>query len=212
MRQKILAIAAVVVVLVLGTTFVASASIPDSAGVINACIKHNGNIQIIDTEIGQSCSTGDQPLSWNVAGPAGPPGPPGPAGNPQIITRIAHYDAPSLSAGGLASFTETVTCGPGLSAIGGGVLQSEADATWTPSAPGTENNASQPGNAFSRGGDVEPPTETPAQSRTVLSLPRPVDNGTGWRMSVSVAFPISYEPEPARYHAIDVTLFALCVG
>jgi hypothetical protein len=56
----------------------AYASIPDSSGVIHGCSqKVNGQLRVIDTNQGQSCSAAETPISWNQTGPAGPQGPPG---------------------------------------------------------------------------------------------------------------------------------------
>jgi hypothetical protein len=59
---------------------VAYATIPDSNGVINACVQQaNGSVRIIDPSTGQQCRPNEQSLSWNQTGQQGPPGrPPGP--------------------------------------------------------------------------------------------------------------------------------------
>jgi len=56
-------------------------------GVINACVnRHTGRVRVVAGP--NACRRGEQPLAWNVQGPAGPPGPagvdgaPGPAGPP----------------------------------------------------------------------------------------------------------------------------------
>src|SRR4051794_26649811 len=59
-------------------------------GVINACVqRHNGRVRVVAGP--NACRRGEQPVAWNVQGPAGPPGPagapgadgaPGPAGAP----------------------------------------------------------------------------------------------------------------------------------
>jgi hypothetical protein len=65
---------------------IASASIPDSSGVIHGCYKPNTNgtnttLGVIDTaKSGGSCPTGDTALTWNQTGPQGPAGPTGPTG------------------------------------------------------------------------------------------------------------------------------------
>jgi hypothetical protein len=46
---------------------------------IHACVKDSGTIRIVDT--GAKCAGGEQPLTWNIQGPAGPVGPQGPKGN-----------------------------------------------------------------------------------------------------------------------------------
>src|SRR3954452_4378452 len=76
----------------------ASASIPDSNGVITSCYSTDpagpfGALRVIDLAQSMSCSAGEQQLTFNQAGPqgaagpqgqagpAGPAGPPGPAGD-----------------------------------------------------------------------------------------------------------------------------------
>ena len=59
-------------------------------GVINACVqRHTGRVRVVAGP--NACRRGEQPVAWNVQGPAGPPGPagapgadgaPGPAGPP----------------------------------------------------------------------------------------------------------------------------------
>src|SRR5438105_15731570 len=53
-------------------------------GVIYACAsKHGGRLRVVDNV--SACRRGEQPLAWNVQGPAGAPGPTGaagPAGSP----------------------------------------------------------------------------------------------------------------------------------
>lgn len=65
-----------------GAAAVAVATVPDSSGVIHACVGSppagaapTANLRVIDT--GQSCTGTEQPLSWNVQGPPGAQGPPG---------------------------------------------------------------------------------------------------------------------------------------
>jgi hypothetical protein len=80
-----------------GAAAVAVATVPDSSGVIHACVNRAAvaggvtaepapapNLQVIDTDAGQTCSTdgvtGQLPISWNVQGPPGTQGPPGVSG------------------------------------------------------------------------------------------------------------------------------------
>ena len=69
-----------------GAAYAASASIPDSAGVIHGCYKptDNGSVSmlgVVDTALpGGTCPKGQTALSWNQAGPQGPAGPAGPMG------------------------------------------------------------------------------------------------------------------------------------
>jgi hypothetical protein len=49
---------------------IASAAIPDSGGVIHGCYKtSDGKLRVINTEAGQTCSSGETALSWNQTGP-----------------------------------------------------------------------------------------------------------------------------------------------
>jgi hypothetical protein len=45
---------------------------------INACVKRDGTIRIVDA--GARCAGNEQPLTWNIQGPAGPAGPKGDTG------------------------------------------------------------------------------------------------------------------------------------
>lgn len=69
-----------------GAAYAASASIPDSSGVIHGCFKptSNGSVSplgVIDTTLpGGMCPKGQRALSWNQTGPQGPAGPVGPTG------------------------------------------------------------------------------------------------------------------------------------
>jgi hypothetical protein len=68
----------------------ALASIPDGNGVIHGCVLlsdpppggqplNGANLHITDSS-STSCGSSEQPISWNVTGPAGPAGPAGSAG------------------------------------------------------------------------------------------------------------------------------------
>ena len=50
-----------------------------SDDVINACMKKNGNLRVIDE--GEACRRNEQPLFWNVQGPQGEQGPKGDTGD-----------------------------------------------------------------------------------------------------------------------------------
>ena len=69
-----------------GAAYAASASIPDSAGVIHGCYKPTSNggvspLGVVDTALpGGTCPKGQTALSWNQTGPQGPAGAAGPAG------------------------------------------------------------------------------------------------------------------------------------
>ena len=61
---------------------VAYATIPDSGGVIHACmLKNLGTIRLVDPATGQKCSASlETAVDWNRQGPQGESGPAGPAG------------------------------------------------------------------------------------------------------------------------------------
>jgi hypothetical protein len=60
---------------------IASATIPDSGGVIHACYKsQNGQLRVIDTAKGDTCLPSETALTFNQTGIQGPQGPVGPAG------------------------------------------------------------------------------------------------------------------------------------
>jgi hypothetical protein len=63
---------------------IAYATIPDSGGVIHACFKPTdatksggAALNVVDSESGATCKTGDTALTFNQQGPPGPQGPPG---------------------------------------------------------------------------------------------------------------------------------------
>jgi hypothetical protein len=69
MRRYAVVLAAVV--LTIGASAVAIAAIPDSNGIIHACRDtKSGNLRVIDTDTGQACSSKEDALNWNQAGPA----------------------------------------------------------------------------------------------------------------------------------------------
>jgi uncharacterized protein YjbI with pentapeptide repeats len=61
-----------------------SATIPDANGVIHGCIRNNGDLRIIDTAT-QSCTSAQDPISFNQTGPQGPAGPAGPSGSGGVL-------------------------------------------------------------------------------------------------------------------------------
>lgn len=98
---------------------VAYATIPDSGGVIHACmLKSLGTIRLIDPANGQKCSAAfETAVEWNergqqglpgATGPAGPPGPKGDKGDegPQGAQGPAGPQGP-----GATTFTATVASG-----------------------------------------------------------------------------------------------------
>lgn len=136
-RTRLLAVAACSVIVV----GVASATIPDSAGVIHACYKKSGSpVRIIDTTV-ESCDVNEEALEWGVQGPPGPQGsqgpqgpqgPPGPTGpqGPQgpagsITGRMVVHEEKIVEQGdGLDVLT--AQCPPGKVATGGGYHVGEA--------------------------------------------------------------------------------------
>lgn len=77
----LLASALVTAVAVAGVSY---ASIPGSDGVITACKDAKGTLRVIDAEAGQTCSSNQQPLSWNQQGQPGPAGAPGVGGYERV--------------------------------------------------------------------------------------------------------------------------------
>jgi hypothetical protein len=199
-RAGLVALATCLLVAVAGG--VAYASIPDGSGVIHGCYKtpvptHGSALSVIDTDAGGSCGGGMTAVTWNQTGPQGPAGATGPAGPPgpspaaTTTTRVAHYDA-----GQQNTFFETVSCPAGSHAVNGGVLQSQPEAGWTPGTPGQAYS-------FERQESADPSTGVG------LTLPRPVDADSGWRIAVFVEFPVSASTgDPV---GIDVTLFVNCI-
>ena len=105
---------------------------------------------------------------------------------PITTTRVVRHPA-----GGPVWIPETVTCPGGRRAINGGVLQSQA-VGWTGPDPNPGFVRDDPGSEPS-GGD---PSVT-------LSLPRPVNGDTGWRVLTANQNPSGVD--------LDVTLFAVCI-
>jgi hypothetical protein len=109
-------------VLIAGGTTIAVASIPDSSGVIHACLK-DGKLRVIDSDAGQTCTASEQALSWNQTGPAGSQGPAGTNG----------FSGYKLIRMGPVSFTGNdlrrveVQCPEGKVPLGGGWLSSNPD-------------------------------------------------------------------------------------
>lgn len=80
--RRLTLLAALVVMLACGAALAAHvATARRGSNVINACAKkQGGRLRVVAKP--NACRRGEQPLSWNVQGPAGPPGPEGPAGPP----------------------------------------------------------------------------------------------------------------------------------
>ena len=78
-RPVIAACSAALTVTALGG--VAAASIPSPAGIINGCYNPgSAYVRVVDTAVGQTCTTAEKALNWNQTGPQGPAGPAGPQG------------------------------------------------------------------------------------------------------------------------------------
>ena len=110
---------------------VAIASVPDSGGVIHACVTTgaNGapvtsgaNVQIIDPSAGQSCAgtvgaAGEEPVTWNSTGPQGPPGPQGPSGPAGADGHTITINGATFSISGLKATGTVANPLPALQAI-----------------------------------------------------------------------------------------------
>jgi hypothetical protein len=130
-RSRIAKVSALTaVVLVSGGIGIASASIPDSFGLIHGCYsKFGGLLTVIDTNKGQTCPRGSKSLNWNQTGPQGPQGLTGQAGasGPQGPAGASYtfYDNESgnitVNPGQIEA--ASVDCNSGDTATGGGVLQ-----------------------------------------------------------------------------------------
>ena len=80
-RRGMVLMAGVIVGLVAGAATVAGAAIPSAGNVIKGCYHpSSAYVRVVDTDIGQTCTSTEKPLNWNQTGPAGPAGPTGPAG------------------------------------------------------------------------------------------------------------------------------------
>jgi hypothetical protein len=92
----------VTLVLVLGASGFAIASIPGHNGVIHACYqKQGGGLRVIDRSkrgFAGKCRKSEKSLSWNQKGSPGIPGPPGPAGASVIVR--ARNSTPLVVPGG----------------------------------------------------------------------------------------------------------------
>lgn len=180
--RRTLIVSAVVSALVLAGG-VAYASIPGPDGVIHGCYKNtDGSARIIDSAA--SCPNGYTAVNWTQA-PL-----------PVTVTRVVRHTY--VSQVGIY-IPETVTCPAGKRAINGGVIQAQA-VGWPEGATNTGNHPSvreDPGYEMA----------SPTDPTLTLSLPRPVDNGTGWRLLT-----VNYHPiVGGLYLDLDVTLFAVCI-
>lgn len=106
---------------------VATASIPDSGGVVHGCYKSNANgsnsaLGVIDTALsGGHCPTGDTALTWNQTGPQGPQGPQGPAGSPGMSGYQLLTQSVSIGRDFVCSETWTMDIPAGKVVVGAGI-------------------------------------------------------------------------------------------
>lgn len=128
--------------IVLATTGVGIAAIPDGGGVIHACYATKapilglgpaqGDLRVIDTAAGQKCATGESPLSiaqtgapgpkgdtgaTGPGGPAGPQGVQGPAGSSTISGYEIVQRSENVPSG--SSAVVSAPCPPGKKVLGG---------------------------------------------------------------------------------------------
>jgi hypothetical protein len=71
---------AIGVLMIGGTAFAVSSSIPDANGIIHGCYDSGGNVKVIDTSVTSACPKGYTALNWNYLGPQGQTGATGPQG------------------------------------------------------------------------------------------------------------------------------------
>ena len=106
-----------------GAAYAASASIPDSSGVIHGCYKPNGNgsrspLGVIDTALpGGTCPKGQTELSWNQTGPQGPQGPTGATGATGPTGATGATGATGPSTAGPAGLDTTIVFASGTTAV-----------------------------------------------------------------------------------------------
>jgi hypothetical protein len=81
MKPIRLAMSVAALAALLVSTGIATASIPDSSGLIHGCYAKGGDFRIIDAPREQ-CKAGEKAMQWNEIGPQGPAGAAGPAGEP----------------------------------------------------------------------------------------------------------------------------------
>jgi hypothetical protein len=106
-----------------GLTFagvgLASASIPDSTGVIHACYAspppaHGSALKVIDTDAGGTCGGGNAAVNWRSA-------PTGTLSAPYVVSTTETWLP------GQAFRTQTASCNSGDRATGGGYAPASAD-------------------------------------------------------------------------------------
>jgi hypothetical protein len=128
MRRKLVGVA-LAAALVGGVVGVAAASIPDSSGVIHGCYKTNnpnrGQVVVIDTDAGQTCSSGYTTLNWNKSASAG-------------YEIVSNVQSVALDDTNLWTADPFIDCPVGKVAVAGGAVLNQAGwAFLTGSYPGT---------------------------------------------------------------------------
>jgi hypothetical protein len=107
MRKPLLIIAALFVIVAGG---IAYAAIPSADGTISGCYRTiDGTLRVIDAEAGQTCRSGEKPLTWSQTGPPGPPG--------ETLRWTTRFDRMGINPGISAM---DIVCPSGYIAIGGG--------------------------------------------------------------------------------------------
>jgi hypothetical protein len=110
-----------------GAAAFAVASIPGGDGVIHGCVLlsdpppsgeplRGANLHITDSS-SPACGASEQPISWNVTGPAGPPGETGPTGPPGAAGPGVTVDVATPSIRNSAKPVATLKLGTGGNAI-----------------------------------------------------------------------------------------------
>jgi hypothetical protein len=112
MRKPLLILFALLVV----AGGVAYAAIPGADGTISGCYRTiDGTLRVIDAEAGQTCRSGEKPITWSQTGPPGPPGEPGEPG--ETLRWTTRFDRMGIKPGLSAM---DIVCPSGYVAIGGG--------------------------------------------------------------------------------------------
>jgi hypothetical protein len=112
MKKQVVLLAALLVIATGAVTF---ASIPSASGVIHGCYRRSdGQLRVINRDLGRTCRAGEKALSWKQRGPRGlrgPQGIQGIQGEPGISSHslteaiVASYK-PATEAGSIASWTQ----------------------------------------------------------------------------------------------------------
>jgi hypothetical protein len=119
-----------------GAATIVEASIPSPTGVVNGCYDpRSAYVRVVDTALGQTCTTAEKALNWNQTGPqgpagatgpqgpAGPTGPQGPAGPAGGYNRVGRGEgcAGTCSGEWYSTYLEAwAGCPSGMTLVGGG--------------------------------------------------------------------------------------------